>query len=367
MDGQAPHEEIKRFLTLTIPRMSNAKWIAGGARALRARMVRVAAPDGAIDVCGTGGDGAHTLNISTAVAFVVAGCGVPVAKHGNRAMSSKSGAADVLEALGVKLTADVPTLERCLREAGVAFLFAQNHHPAMRHVALARRELGKRTIFNLLGPALQSSRREAPARSACSAPTSSSRSPSALNGAWLRESVGGARRRRARRTFRAASSDANNVAILDQRRGDARDGERRGARCNPDIRGGAAADNAEELRALLNGGGRPGHRDGGDAQRRRRAGGGGPREGRSGRLADGREITRQRRGARSAGAADCDHRGARHERLGTDHRLQARRSRGAASARVRGGTWRAMAKADSGTRGFAEKLKLCVGRPALDR
>ena len=152
MNGEAAHEDIKRFLNFTLPSMADPAWIAGGARALRERMVRVNAPEGAIDVCGTGGDGAHTLNISTAVAFVVAGCGVAVAKHGNRAMSSKSGAADVLEALGVKLTGDTPTLERCLREAGVAFLFAQNHHPAMRHVALARRELGKRTIFNLLGP-----------------------------------------------------------------------------------------------------------------------------------------------------------------------------------------------------------------------
>ena len=138
MDGDAAHEDIKRFLNLTQPNMAEAAWIAGGARSLRARMVRVNAPTDAIDVCGTGGDGAHTLNISTAVAFVVAGCGVNVAKHGNRAMSSKSGAADVLEALGVKLTGDVATLERCLQEARLAFLFAQNHHPAMRHVALAR-------------------------------------------------------------------------------------------------------------------------------------------------------------------------------------------------------------------------------------
>lgn len=152
MDGHAGHDEIKRFLALTVPHMRDAAWIAAGARALRGRMVRVEAPPGAIDVCGTGGDGAHTLNISTAVTFVVAGCGVAVAKHGNRAMSSKSGAADVLEALGVKLTADTATLERALREAGVTFLFAQNHHPAMRFVAAPRRELGRRTIFNLLGP-----------------------------------------------------------------------------------------------------------------------------------------------------------------------------------------------------------------------
>jgi anthranilate phosphoribosyltransferase len=152
LDGAAAHDEILDFLARSVERMGDPEALAAGARAMRARMLRVDAPEGAIDVCGTGGDGAHTLNISTAVAFVVAGAGVPVAKHGNRAMSSKSGAADVLEALGVKLTGDAPTLERALREANIAFLFAQNHHPALRHVAQARREFGKRTIFNLLGP-----------------------------------------------------------------------------------------------------------------------------------------------------------------------------------------------------------------------
>lgn len=152
LDGAANHEEIMEFLSRSVERMGDPDALAAGARAMRARMLRINAPDGAIDVCGTGGDGAHTLNISTAVAFVVAGAGVPVAKHGNRAMSSKSGAADVLEALGVKLTGDAPTLERALRQANIAFLFAQNHHPALRHLAAPRREFGKRTIFNLLGP-----------------------------------------------------------------------------------------------------------------------------------------------------------------------------------------------------------------------
>lgn len=152
LDGETTYAETLDFLARSVERMGDPEALAAGARAMRERMLRVNAPDGAIDVCGTGGDGAHTLNISTAVAFVVAGAGVPVAKHGNRAASSKSGAADVLEALGVKLTADVATLERCLRKANVAFLFAQNHHPALRHVAAARREFGQRTIFNLLGP-----------------------------------------------------------------------------------------------------------------------------------------------------------------------------------------------------------------------
>jgi anthranilate phosphoribosyltransferase len=152
MDGEAAPEQIMPFLLASIPLMNNPRALAAGARAMRERMIPVRAPAGAIDVCGTGGDGAHTLNVSTAASFVLAGAGVPVAKHGNRAMSSKSGAADVLEALGVKLTNDIPTLERALREANVTFLFAQNHHIAMRHVAAARRELGQRTIFNLLGP-----------------------------------------------------------------------------------------------------------------------------------------------------------------------------------------------------------------------
>jgi anthranilate phosphoribosyltransferase len=258
MDGQAPHEEIKRFLLLSMPRMGDPKWIAGGARSLRARMVRVSAPEGAMDVCGTGGDGAHTLNISTAVAFVVAGCGVPVAKHGNRAMSSKSGAADVLEALGVKLTSDIPTLERCLREAGVAFLFAQNHHPAMRHVALARRELGKRTIFNLLGPLSNPAGVKWQLMGVFSAdflePVAGALRELGCEKAWVVHGAGGLDE------LSAQSSEANNVAILD---GGAitRVTARMDADINPDIRGGSATENAEELMALLNGGGRRGHRD----------------------------------------------------------------------------------------------------------
>lgn len=258
MDGRAQHEEIKRFLFLTMPRMSDPRWIAGGARSLRARMVCVAAPEGAIDVCGTGGDGAQSLNISTAVAFVVAGCGVPVAKHGNRAMSSKSGAADVLEALGVRLTAYVPTLERCLREAGVAFLFAQNHHPAMRHVALARRELGKRTIFNLLGPLSNPAGVKRQLVGVFSAdflePVAHALRELGCEKAWVVHGAGGLDE------LSAQSSEANTVAILDgavvSRLAASAD-----APIHPDLRGGSAAENAAEMRALLDGGGRPGHRD----------------------------------------------------------------------------------------------------------
>jgi anthranilate phosphoribosyltransferase len=258
MDGAAAHEDIKQFLTLTMPLMSHAPLIAAGARALRSRMVRITAPEDAIDVCGTGGDGAHTLNISTAVAFVVAGCGVPVAKHGNRAMSSKSGAADVLEALGVKLTNDIPTLERALREANVAFLFAQNHHPAMRHVALARREIGKRTIFNLLGPLSNPAGVKRQLVGVFSTdflePVASALRELGCEKAWAVHGAGGLDE------LSAQHRDANNVAILDNG-AVTRVSATVDAEINPDIRGGTAAENAEEMRALLNGGGRPGHRD----------------------------------------------------------------------------------------------------------
>lgn len=257
MDGAAAHEDIKQFLTLTMPLMGHAPLIAAGARALRSRMLRVRAPEGAIDVCGTGGDGAHTLNISTAVAFVVAGCGVPVAKHGNRAMSSKSGAADVLEALGVKLTADLGTIELALREAGLAFLFAQNHHPAMRHVALARRELGKRTIFNLLGPLSNPAGVKRQLMGVFSAdfiePVAGALNELGCEKAWVVHGSGGLDE------LSAQHREANNVAVL-QSGGVTLVRASVQAEINPDIRGGSAAENAEEMRALLGGGGRPGHR-----------------------------------------------------------------------------------------------------------
>lgn len=126
--------------------------ITGGATAMRAKAKTINAPAGCIDTCGTGGDNHGTFNISSAVAFVLAACGVPVAKHGNRSVSSLSGSADVLSVLGVNINAEIPVLERCLRECNIAFLMAPQFHPAMRHIAPTRQELGLRTIFNLLGP-----------------------------------------------------------------------------------------------------------------------------------------------------------------------------------------------------------------------
>ncbi len=152
MDGAVADSDLAAFLVALAERGETAAEITGAARALRARMVPVAAPDGAIDVCGTGGDGSLSLNVSTAVAFVVAGAGVPVAKHGNRSASSRSGTADVLEALGWRNDLPMERVEACLAEVGVTFLFAQRHHPAMARVAPVRRALGRRTIFNLLGP-----------------------------------------------------------------------------------------------------------------------------------------------------------------------------------------------------------------------
>jgi len=152
LDGKVPDEAIAHFLTAMTLRDETSVEIAAAARALRARMIEVQAPAGAIDVCGTGGDGAHSLNISTAVAIVVAAAGVPVAKHGNRAASSKAGAADTLEALGLDLDRASARAEESLADLGIAFLFAQKHHPALGRLAPIRRAIGRRTIFNLIGP-----------------------------------------------------------------------------------------------------------------------------------------------------------------------------------------------------------------------
>jgi anthranilate phosphoribosyltransferase len=126
--------------------------ITGAVTTMRAKMLGVKAPAGAVDVVGTGGDASGSFNISTCAAFIVAGAGVPVAKHGNRALSSKSGAADVLQALGVKIELDASQVGMCIRDAGIGFMFAPAHHPAMKNVGPTRVELGTRTIFNLLGP-----------------------------------------------------------------------------------------------------------------------------------------------------------------------------------------------------------------------
>lgn len=152
LDGGMADDEIRQTLLTLAERGETAQEIAGAAKAMRDRMTRISAPENAIDVCGTGGDGQHSLNISTATALVVAACGVPVAKHGNRAASSKAGTADTLEALGLNLDHAGARAEQTLADIGIAFLFAQTHHPAMRHVMPIRRELGRRTIFNLIGP-----------------------------------------------------------------------------------------------------------------------------------------------------------------------------------------------------------------------
>ena len=152
MSGEATPTQIGGLLIGLAVRGETVDEITGAARTMRAKATAVEAPDDAIDTCGTGGDAKGTYNISTCAAFVAAGAGVPVAKHGNRSVSSKSGSADVLKALGVNLDVTPETVAHCIREAGVGFMFAPSHHSAMKHVGPSRQELGVRTIFNLLGP-----------------------------------------------------------------------------------------------------------------------------------------------------------------------------------------------------------------------
>src|SRR5947207_11567393 len=152
MSGDASPSQMGAFLMALRVRGETVDEITAAARIMRAKALAVDAPPGTIDTCGTGGDSSGSFNISTASALVVAGCGVPVAKHGNRALSSKSGSADVLTALGVNIDADLAIVRQCLWEIGLGFLMAPRHHSATRHVAPTRVELGTRTIFNLLGP-----------------------------------------------------------------------------------------------------------------------------------------------------------------------------------------------------------------------
>jgi len=152
MSGEATPAQIAGLVMAMRVRRETVPELTGAVRAMRARMTRVEAPEGAIDVCGTGGDASGSLNVSTAVTFVLAGAGVPVAKHGNRALSSRTGGADVLAALGVNVDVPLARLPSIIRAAGCAFLFAPRHHAALRHAAGPRVELGTRTIFNLLGP-----------------------------------------------------------------------------------------------------------------------------------------------------------------------------------------------------------------------
>src|SRR5579863_5717041 len=152
MSGEATPSQMGGLLMALRVRGETVEEITGAVTTMRAKMLRVAAPPDAIDVVGTGGDASGSFNISTCAALIVAGAGVPVAKHGNRALSSKSGAADVLAALGVNIDLNCEQIGHCIREAGIGFMFAPAHHPAMKNVGPTRVELGTRTIFNLLGP-----------------------------------------------------------------------------------------------------------------------------------------------------------------------------------------------------------------------
>src|SRR4030043_1249033 len=152
MQGEATPAQFGAFVTALRLKGETVDEIVGLARTMKAKAIPVITDGLVVDTCGTGGDGSHTFNISTAAAFVAAGAGIKVAKHGNRAMSSQCGSADVLEALGVKIDLNAEQVQRCLKEVGIGFMFAPVFHPAMKYAAVPRREIGIRTVFNILGP-----------------------------------------------------------------------------------------------------------------------------------------------------------------------------------------------------------------------
>lgn len=253
MSGKAEDVEIAGFLMALRTRGESAEEIAAGAQVMREKSLKVGAPQNVMDTCGTGGSGCNTYNISTAAAFVVAACGIPVAKHGNRATSSRCGSADVLSALGVRPDIPPEQIERCLREAGIGFLFAPAHHPAVKHVAPVRQKLATRSIFNLLGPL-------------CNPAGAERQIMGVFSKAWpplLAEALGNLGSRRAWVVHGAdgldelSTSGINEIAEL-------RNGKVRNFQLSPEglglpraavsaLRGGDPDENAKALRALLSG------------------------------------------------------------------------------------------------------------------
>lgn len=260
-EGQATPAQVGGFLMALRTRGEAVAEYAAAAAVMRARCVKVRAPEGAMDIVGTGGDGKGTLNISTAAAFVVAGAGVPVAKHGNRNLSSKSGAADALGALGIEVMAGPAVVETALQQAGIGFMMAPMHHPAMRHVGPARMELGTRTIFNILGPLTNPAgvRRQLTGAFAPDLlrPMAETLRMLGSDAAWLVHGGDG--------TDELSIAAESQVVALE-------DGELRAFTLAPEdaglprhpfaeLLGGSPMENAAELKAVLSGAGRPAYRD----------------------------------------------------------------------------------------------------------
>ena len=260
--GDATPAQMGGFLMALRTRGETVDESAAAAAVMRARCLKVRAPEGAMDVVGTGGDGKGTLNISTAAAFVVAGAGVPVAKHGNRNLSSKSGAADALGALGIDVMVGPEKVEQALSEIGIGFMMAPMHHPAMRHVGPVRAELGTRTIFNILGPLTNPAGVKRQLSGAFSPdlirPMAEVLRALGSERAWLVHGGDG--------TDELSIAAPSKVVALEE------DGaiseftlhpEEAGLPLHPfdDLLGGEAAQNAAELRAVLGEGGRPAYRD----------------------------------------------------------------------------------------------------------
>ncbi|KPQ04797.1 MAG: anthranilate phosphoribosyltransferase TrpD [Rhodobacteraceae bacterium HLUCCA12] len=260
-EGEATPAQMGGFLMTLRTRGETVDEYAAAAAVMRAKCVKVAAPEGAMDIVGTGGDGKGTLNISTATAFVVAAAGVPVAKHGNRNLSSKSGAADALGALGINVMVGPAEVEAAIRDTGIGFMMAPMHHPAMRHVGPVRTELGTRTIFNILGPLTNPAGVKRQLTGAFSAdlirPMAEVLAALGSECAWLVHGGDGTDELSIAAPSQVVALENGTIREFEIRPEDA------GLPRHPfaDLLGGEAVENAREMRAVLSGAGRAAYRD----------------------------------------------------------------------------------------------------------